>query len=159
MIHGGSIECPTAVRPRKRKGKGSVLDFQGDPNAVFIFQIGTALTTAAGSTVNLVNAGTTTCPPNVFFQVGSSAVLFTGTTFVGNILADQSITLQSASTLRGRALASIGAVNLNANTVTACAAAVLPPGAGIPTLDFYGLAILVALLAGAGVFLVNRFSI
>jgi len=139
------------------------LDFQGNPNAVFIFQIGTALTTAVGSSINLLNAGTT-CPPNVFFQVGSSARLFTGTTFVGNILADQSIELQSGSTLRGRALASIGAVNLNGNTVTACGAAVVPPGGppgvpAIPTLDFYGLAFLVVLLAGAGVFLMNRFAI
>lgn len=139
------------------------LDFQGNPNAVFIFQIGTKLDTAVGSSINLINAGTT-CPPNVFFQVGSSAVLFTGTTFVGNILADQTITLQTGSTLRGRALASIGAVNLAANTVTACGAAGVPPGVppgvpAIPTLDFYGLAFLVVLLAGAGVFLMNRFAI
>lgn len=136
------------------------LDFQGNPNAVFIFQIGTALTTAVGSRVNLINTGGTTCPPNVFWQVGSSARLFTGTTFVGNILADQNIELQTGATLSGRALARIAAVNLDTNIVTACAAAVVPPGGpGIPTLDFYGLAILVALLAGAGVFVVNRYLI
>lgn len=130
------------------------LDFGGDPNAVFIFQIRDTLTTAVGSSV-VHNAGTT-CPPNVFWQVGTSADLFTNTTFVGNILAGANINLQSGTTLNGRALASIEAVNLNANTVTACAAAF---GPGIPTLDFYGLAILVALLAGAGVFLVNRLSL
>ncbi|WP_037187216.1 ice-binding family protein, partial [Rhodococcus sp. UNC23MFCrub1.1] len=60
------------------------LDAQSDPNAVFIFQAGSTLTTASNSTVNLVNGAQ---PCNVFWQVGSSAALGTSTTFVGSILA------------------------------------------------------------------------
>lgn len=60
------------------------LDAQGDANAVFIFQIGSTLTTASNSSVLLIN-GAQNC--NVFWQVGSSATLGTGTAFVGNILA------------------------------------------------------------------------
>ncbi|MGI9119049.1 MAG: ice-binding family protein, partial [Acidimicrobiales bacterium] len=68
------------------------LDAQGDPNAVFIFKIGSTLITAPGSTVNLINGAD---PCNVFFQVGSSATLGTTTTFVGTIVALQSITAQT----------------------------------------------------------------
>jgi hypothetical protein len=60
------------------------LNAQGDPNAVFIFQIGSTLITASNSSVVVINGGTG-C--NVFFQVGSSATLGTGTSFTGNILA------------------------------------------------------------------------
>ena len=65
------------------------LDGQGDPNAVFIFQTSSSLITASASVVHLIN-GAQAC--NVFWQVGSSATLGTGTTFVGTILADQSRT-------------------------------------------------------------------
>lgn len=54
---------------------------------------------------------------NVFWQVGTSATLGTGSDFKGNIMADQSITLNTGATLEGRALARIGAVTLDANTV------------------------------------------
>ena len=55
----------------------------------------------------------------VFFQVGSSATIGTSTTFAGNILADQSITLNTTATiLCGRALALNGAVTLDTNTVS-----------------------------------------
>src|SRR5215210_5132829 len=96
------------------------LDAQGNPNAVFIFQIGSTLTTASGSTVRVINSGN--CE-NVFFQVGSSATLGTGTTFVGNILALQSITLNTNASVIGRLLARTGAVTLDSNTInsTACA--------------------------------------
>jgi hypothetical protein len=60
------------------------LDGQGNPGAVFIFQIGSTLTTASASSVTVINSGRS-C--NVFWQVGSSATLGTGTQFVGNILA------------------------------------------------------------------------
>ena len=55
------------------------LDAQGDPNAVFIFQIGSTLITAPNSSVVVINGGNG-C--NVFFQVGSSATLDTGTSFI-----------------------------------------------------------------------------
>jgi len=96
------------------------LDFQGNPDALFIFQTGSTLTTASGSTVAIINAGNATCPPNVFWQIGSSATLDTSTSFVGNILALTSITMNTGSVLNGRALARNGAVTLAANTITAC---------------------------------------
>ncbi len=89
------------------------LDAEGDPHAVFVFQIGSSLTTATSSSVNLTNA-TQGC--NVFWQVGSSATLGTDTTFVGNILALTSITATTGATVDGRALARNGSVTLDTNT-------------------------------------------
>ncbi|GHS84757.1 hypothetical protein AGMMS50218_00370 [Actinomycetota bacterium] len=99
------------------------LDAQGDPNAVFIFQIGTTLTTASNSRVLLVN-GAQSC--NVFWQVGSSATLGTTTTFVGNILALTSVSANTGATIDGRALARNGAVTLDTNTVTRSTCAPAP---------------------------------
>jgi hypothetical protein len=97
------------------------LDAQGDPNAVFIFQIGTTLTTGSNTSVSLIN-GAQAC--NVFWQVGSSATLGTGTRFVGTVMAAATITANTAATIHGRLLAQTGAVNLDTNTITnsACAA-------------------------------------
>jgi type VI secretion system secreted protein VgrG len=64
------------------------LDAQGDPNAIFVFQIGSTLTTASSSSVLLIGSAQAA---NVFWQVGSSATLGTGTQFSGSILADASI--------------------------------------------------------------------
>ncbi len=91
------------------------LDAQGNPNAVFIFQAGSTLTVGAGSRVLLIG-GAQAC--NVFWQVGSSATVGTGAAFAGNILALTSISLTTAATLYGRALARNGAVTLDTNTVT-----------------------------------------
>ena len=95
------------------------LDAKGDPNAVFIFQISTTLTTLSGTQVILAGGAKAS---NIYWQVGSSATLGTTSSFKGNILADQSITLAHLATLEGRALARIGAVTLDANTVTVPAA-------------------------------------
>jgi type VI secretion system secreted protein VgrG len=92
------------------------LDGLGDANALFIFQIGSALTTASNAVVSVINGGTNT---GVFFQVGSSATLGTGTQFAGNILANQSITLTTAASITcGRAIALNAAVTLDTNTVS-----------------------------------------
>lgn len=91
------------------------LDAEGDPNAVFIFQIGSTLTTASASSVLLIN-GAQSC--NVYWQVGSSATLGSATTFVGNILALTSITLVTGASIDGRALARNGAVTLDTNDIT-----------------------------------------
>jgi type VI secretion system secreted protein VgrG len=105
-----------------------VLDGQGNNNAVFIFQTDSTLTTGPGSTIELIN-GASEC--NVFWQVGSSATLATGSVFVGNILALTSITVNDSVTVHGRALARNGAVTLLNDTFTApsCipAAATAPP--------------------------------
>jgi hypothetical protein len=97
------------------------LDAQGDPNAVFVFQAGSTLITASSSAVALIG-GTQAC--NVFWQVGSSATLGTGTNFVGNVMALTSIDLQTGANLQGRALARNGAVTLDTNVITrpGCAA-------------------------------------
>lgn len=100
------------------------LDAQGDANAVFIFQSGTTLTTAVASTVSLVN-GAQAC--NVYWQVGSSATIGATTTFIGNIFALTSITLNTGATVNGRVLARNGAVTMDTNTITTstCAAGTL----------------------------------
>jgi len=91
------------------------LNAGGDPNAVFIFQAGSTLTTAAASRVSLTN-GAQAC--NVFWQIGSSATLGTSTSFMGNILAMTSITLNTGATVDGRVLARNGAVTLDTNTIS-----------------------------------------
>jgi hypothetical protein len=91
------------------------LDGEGDPNSVFIFQTDSTLITGPGSTVSLIN-GAQAC--NVFWQVGSSATLDTGSTFVGNILALTTITVADSVTVQGRALAQTGEVTLINDTFT-----------------------------------------
>jgi len=87
-----------------------VLDAMGDPNAVWVFQTGSTLTTASGSTVRLINGAQIF---NVFWQVGTSATLGTTTRFKGTIIADQSITLETGAGLSGRALALNGGVTMD----------------------------------------------
>jgi hypothetical protein len=89
------------------------LDGQGDPNAVFIFQIDAALNTAAASSVSLVNGAQAS---NVFFQANGAAGTGANSSFVGTILAFGAVTLGAGSTLVGRAF-SRGAMTLASNTV------------------------------------------
>ncbi|HLM86511.1 MAG TPA: ice-binding family protein [Solirubrobacteraceae bacterium] len=112
---------------------GSVtLDAQGDPNAVFIFQIASTLITGSNTSVSLIN-GAQAC--NVFWQVGSSATLGTGTRFAGTIMALASITANTAATFHGRLLARAGAVTLDTNTITTsnCASSASGGGGGSET--------------------------
>lgn len=113
------------------------LDAQGDPNAVFIFQAGTSLTTASASTVQMIN-GAQAC--NVFWKVGSSATLGTTSTMVGNVMALSSITLNNAVTVQGRILARNGAVTLINDTITRvpCAAETVGGPGGPPVPDSGG---------------------
>jgi ice-binding like protein len=90
------------------------LNAQGNPDAVWIFQIGAQLTTATGSSVNLIG-GAQAC--NVFWQVGSTAVLTGSSVFAGNILALTSITVGDAVTVNGRLLARNGNVTLINDTI------------------------------------------
>lgn len=85
------------------------LDGAGNPNTVFIFRTNSSLITGSGSVVRLIN-GAQEC--NVCWQVLSSATLGSGSTFVGNILALASISMQAAVTVHGRALARNGSVTL-----------------------------------------------
>jgi hypothetical protein len=112
----------------------------GNPNAVFIINIGSTLTTASASTVTLINGAQ---GGNVFWRVGSSATLGTTTSFAGDILALASITLDTNATITcGAAWAETGSVTLDANTITLCnlmaAAGGGPPlgPTGFPLLTF-----------------------
>jgi len=87
----------------------------GNPSAIFVFQIGSTLTTASNSSVIFSNS---LADSNVFWQVGSSATLGTTTAFQGNILALSSITLNTGATIGcGTALARNGAVTLDSNVI------------------------------------------
>lgn len=129
------------------------LDANGDPDPVWIFQATSDLVTAdgapgvAGSSVVLINGAT---PCDVFWQVSSSGShIGTYAEFVGNIMADQSISLLTGATLDGSVQARIGQVSLDQNTITKgpCALAPTPtptpptpapgsdtlvPGSGLP---------------------------
>jgi hypothetical protein len=92
------------------------LNFMSNPSAAFVFQVGSALTTASASSVAVLNGG---AGSGVYFQLGSSATLGTGTAFQGNLLANQSITLNTGATIIcGRAIALNGAVTLDHNTIS-----------------------------------------
>lgn len=132
------------------------LDAQGDPKAVFVFQIGTNLVTAPNSRVLVLNTGqkpddnsqqdpddkendkkeSTLC--HVYWQVGGSAVVDRGNRFVGNILAIGEILMGNAVDMVGRALARNSTVTLDTDKIdrVSCrlvplaAAKVLGAGAG-----------------------------
>lgn len=108
------------------------LDAQGDPNAVFIFQVASTLITASASTVALIG-GASAC--NVFWQVGSSATLGTASTFKGTILALTSIQVTTSASVEGRALARTGAVTLDNNVFLTNSCGVVPtvPPTATPT--------------------------
>jgi hypothetical protein len=90
------------------------LDAQGDPNAQFVFQIASALTTASASSVVLINGAS---PCNVYWQVGSSATLGSTTAFQGNLMALTSISLNNGASVIGRLLARNGQVSLINNVL------------------------------------------
>jgi hypothetical protein len=108
------------------------LDAQGNPGAIWVFQIGSTITTATDSRVAVIGGGSA-C--NVFWQVGSSATLGTRTAFVGNILALTSITMTTGATLAGRALARNGAVTMDTNGVSTatCGLGASPTPTSTPT--------------------------
>lgn len=86
-----------------------------DGGGVYVFQIGSTLTTASNSSVVLANGA---AAGNVFWQVGSSATLGTDTVFAGSILALTSDTVTSGSSVHGRVFALNGAVTLDSNLIT-----------------------------------------
>src|ERR1035437_1539206 len=92
-----------------------ILNAHGDPNACWIFQIGSTLTTAASNSYVICVEGAQAS--NVFWLVGSSATLNSGTFFAGNILAQASITVDTGVIVEGRLLARTGAVTLDGNDI------------------------------------------
>ena len=118
------------------------LDAVTDPNGVYVFQITSTLTTAPNSAVIFegIDSGA-----NVFWQVGSSATIDTNTAFVGSILANTSISLNTGASMDcGSALAESGAVTLLDNSVTSCVAQENAPEPGSATL--FGVALLPSLI-------------
>ena len=127
------------------------LNAQGNSGAVWVFQIGSTLTTASNSSVVFINGGQA-C--GAFWQVGSSATLGTTTAFSGNILALASITLNTGATNSGGLFARTGAVTLDSNTVSrvgSCGA-----GAPVPALPEAVTWGLLAILLASGVFVLGR---
>ncbi len=92
------------------------LDAGGNANAVWVFKMGSTLTTVSGASIILANGAQQS---NVFWQVGSSATLGTTTAFKGTIIAFTSITAATAASVAGRVLACNGSVTLDTNTIWA----------------------------------------
>jgi hypothetical protein len=107
------------------------LDAQGDPNAQFVFVIGSTLTTASASSVILTNGAS---PCNVYWKIGTSATLGSGTAFAGNLMAQAEISVNKAVTVQGRLLAH-GAITLIDDVLTRpeCATASTPTSGGTTT--------------------------
>lgn len=132
------------------------LNAEGNPDANFIFQVGSTLTTASNSSVSIIN-GAQAC--HVFWQIGSSATLGTQTAFTGTVLALTSITANTDADVEGRLLARNGAVTLDSNNIhtPACAPEVGVPQA--PLLGSAGTAIaVVGFLGGTAVLVLRRRS-
>src|SRR5207245_504918 len=98
-------------------------------NAVFIFQMASTLTTTSARQV-ILSGGARAA--NVFWQVGSSATLGTGSVFKGNILALASITVTTGATVEGRLLARTAAVTLDSNIIGLA----IPADTTAPTVTF-----------------------
>ncbi|MEX2146141.1 MAG: ice-binding family protein [Candidatus Rokuibacteriota bacterium] len=91
------------------------LDSQGDPGAVWVFQVGETLTTAAGAEVVMADNG---AAGNVFWQVTTSATIGTNTILKGNVISMISVTLNTGAVVDGRVFARTGAVTMDTNTIT-----------------------------------------
>lgn len=89
-------------------------DAQGNSGAVFIIQIASALTVTSGRKVILSGGALAS---NIFWQVGSSATFGTTSSFMGTVMAMQSISFNTGASLNGRALARSGAVTMLGNTI------------------------------------------
>src|SRR5450759_4218351 len=103
------------------------LDFQGNSNALFIFQLGSTLVTKAGSNVVAINTGNSDClGSNVFWAVGSSATI-DGDSFIGTVIANTTITMayiientSDAINVAGRLLALHGEVTMVNSIISTC---------------------------------------
>ena len=114
---GGQTLVPGIYRFSSSVGLTGTVTLNG--GGIYIFQIGSTITTASSSRVLLINGAQ---PCDIFWQVGSSATIGGSTAFVGTILAHNDITMVTAATLNGRALAGVGAggagaVSLHTNRI------------------------------------------
>jgi hypothetical protein len=109
------------------------LNANGDANAAWIFKTGSTLVTASNSSVVLIGGATPCNNNNITWQVGSSATLGSATSFVGNILASASVTLNTGAVSTGGLYGNTGAVTMDTNTVSTCGAAGGKGGPAITT--------------------------
>ncbi len=110
------------------------LDANGDSNAAWLFKTGTTLTTASNSAVVLIGGATPCNNNNITWQVGSSATLGSATSFIGNILASASVTLNTGAVSTGGLYGHTGAVTMDTNNVSTCAGAGGPGGHAGPSI-------------------------
>jgi hypothetical protein len=117
---GGNTYAPGVYTAPGTLAITGILTLSGP--GTFIFQIPTAMTTAAGGPTTpasqvILSGGA--LPQNVFWETGTAAVtLGSYSTFAGTIMAHTSITLGTGAVLNGRAQAQIGAVTLTGtNTI------------------------------------------
>lgn len=122
VIAGGTLANGAVLTPGVYKATstlnltGGVVTLNGGGNsaATFVFQIGSALTTASATQVVLTGGAQ---PQNVFWFCTSAATLGTGTNIVGTIIAQTAITDNGGSTVEGRLISTTAAVNLNDTTI------------------------------------------
>lgn len=114
---GGQTLTPGVYRAASSLGitGNLILDAQGNPDATWVFQIGSTLTTASSNS-NVILVGGAQAS-NVFWQVGSSATLGTNTNFAGIVMAQASITANTNANVNGKLLARTGAVTMDGNQV------------------------------------------
>ena len=136
----------STVSTRRLSWTGTLtLDAQGSAGATFIFKTGSTLTTASASSVLLINGGN---PCGVAWQIGSWPMPGTTTSFIGNLIALTSITLNTDANIIGRALARNGAVTLDSNNISfAACGSTVPP---VPTLSQWMMIGLAGLLCLTG---------
>jgi hypothetical protein len=114
---GGKTLTPGLYKSTAGLGVSSgdlTLDARGNPNAVWVFQTATTFAMTSGRKVLLINGANAR---NIFWAIGSSAAFGTTSSFKGNLLVHESISMATGSVMTGRALARLGAVTLEANTV------------------------------------------
>jgi hypothetical protein len=145
-IPGGDLAGHTLVAglysltaPISNLSSGTLtLDAQGDPNAVWIFQASSTLITSSATTVQIINApADSNLACNVFWTVGSSATLGSGSTFVGTILASASITVDGPASgtpvtrVTGRLLAANQGSDTGSVTIPGLATIIRPAGCSV----------------------------
>ena len=120
---GGMVLTPgvyTYSSSAELSGTPLTLNFEDLNGATIVLQIGSTLTTASASSVVVENLGTN---DNVYYAVGSSATLGTNSTFLGDIIAEDSVALTTGANITcGSAIALTSAVTLDTNTITNCSA-------------------------------------
>ena len=109
------------------------LDFGGVDNANIVFRTASTLITGSGSSVKIINGDAT---DHVYWWVGSAATIGTTTSFVGSIIADAQVAMETgAIDACGNVISLTAAVTLDHNTIgTGCTISggtvtpIIPPG-------------------------------